>query len=329
MVEDLPARPTCMKNIDAVASDVLHPLNRHPADPARWASLVARHDKPGDKSPMAIGPNPQAAVSPGTHRGGSGSPLSRATRVVRSSADNGLAANEPVKSIAARINKSYQAVCREVARNRKPDGSYQPWFAHNQAHQRRRRPKLRLFTTELALREVVAAKLVGLNNLSRAVFATGQTSGPAAPPRHRRRPASRTSTRTHQLRNYVSAATGNYVSVHTEGEHADRIDADGWTLRSTDSSRAALVKQTIAVTDDGPVSSPQPDSPHFADRSANGHLAARSGRSLFRSNDKTRRWWGRRRTGASSARPPLSGRRSASRPIAIAAGPASGRPGGS
>ena len=44
---------------------------------------------------------------------------------------------------------------------------------------------------------------------------TGRTSDPAAPPRQPRRPASRTATRTHHLRNYVSAATGNYVSVHT------------------------------------------------------------------------------------------------------------------
>ena len=56
---------------------------------------------------------------------------------------DGLAAGESVKSIAARIGKSYQTVYREIARNRKPDGRYQPWFAHNQAYLRRRRPKLR------------------------------------------------------------------------------------------------------------------------------------------------------------------------------------------
>ena len=56
---------------------------------------------------------------------------------------DGLAADEPVKSIAVRIGKSYQTVYREIARNRKPDGRYQPWFAHNQAHLRRRRPKPR------------------------------------------------------------------------------------------------------------------------------------------------------------------------------------------
>ena len=56
---------------------------------------------------------------------------------------DGLARREPVSQIAARIGKTYQSVYREIARNRKPDGRYQPWFAHNQAYLRRRRPKLR------------------------------------------------------------------------------------------------------------------------------------------------------------------------------------------
>ena len=34
---------------------------------------------------------------------------------------------EPVKAIAVRIGKSYQSVHQEIARNRKPDGRYQPW----------------------------------------------------------------------------------------------------------------------------------------------------------------------------------------------------------
>jgi transposase, IS30 family len=41
------------------------------------------------------------------------------------------------KSIAARIGKCYQSVYREIVRNRKPGGRYQPWSAHNQAHLRR------------------------------------------------------------------------------------------------------------------------------------------------------------------------------------------------
>ena len=39
---------------------------------------------------------------------------------------DGLARNEPVTAIAARIGKSVQTVYREMARNRKPDGRYQP-----------------------------------------------------------------------------------------------------------------------------------------------------------------------------------------------------------
>ena len=64
-----------------------------------------------------------------------------------------------MKRIAARIGRSYQSVYREIARNRKPDGRYQPWYAHNQAHQRRRRPKPRRFTVDAQLRAVVAGKL--------------------------------------------------------------------------------------------------------------------------------------------------------------------------
>jgi IS30 family transposase len=72
---------------------------------------------------------------------------------------DGLAANESVKSIADRIGKSYQTIYREIARNRRPDGRYQPWYAHNQAHLRRRRPKARLFATDQRLRAAVAGKL--------------------------------------------------------------------------------------------------------------------------------------------------------------------------
>jgi IS30 family transposase len=53
---------------------------------------------------------------------------------------DGLGRGESVKSIAGRIGKRYQSVYREIARNRKPSGRYQPWNAHNQAYLRRRRP---------------------------------------------------------------------------------------------------------------------------------------------------------------------------------------------
>jgi IS30 family transposase len=72
---------------------------------------------------------------------------------------DGLGRGERVTAIAARIGKSFQSVYREIARNRKPDGRYQPWFAHNQAHGRRRRPKPRRLAVDTALREAVAGKL--------------------------------------------------------------------------------------------------------------------------------------------------------------------------
>lgn len=72
---------------------------------------------------------------------------------------DGLAVGDSVKSIAARIGKSYQTVYREIARNSKSDGRYQPWFAHNQAHLRRRRPKQERLAVDDQLRAVVADKL--------------------------------------------------------------------------------------------------------------------------------------------------------------------------
>ncbi|WP_218026658.1 helix-turn-helix domain-containing protein, partial [Cryobacterium levicorallinum] len=72
---------------------------------------------------------------------------------------DGLAAGEAVKGIAVRIGKSFQSVYREIARNRKADGTYQPWFAHNQAHLQRKRPKIRIFEEVPALRSIVAVKL--------------------------------------------------------------------------------------------------------------------------------------------------------------------------
>lgn len=72
---------------------------------------------------------------------------------------DGLDAGESVKAIAARIKESYQSVYREIARRRKPDGRYQPWFAHGQAHLNRRRPKQHRFTADPELRAVVEAKL--------------------------------------------------------------------------------------------------------------------------------------------------------------------------
>jgi transposase, IS30 family len=72
---------------------------------------------------------------------------------------DGLARGEPVKAIAVRLGRCYQTVYREIARNRKPGGRYQPWYAHNRAYERRRRPRPRRFAVDAELREIVAAKL--------------------------------------------------------------------------------------------------------------------------------------------------------------------------
>jgi IS30 family transposase len=72
---------------------------------------------------------------------------------------DGLARGEPVKAIAVRLGRCYQTVYREIARNRKPDGRYQPWYAHNRAYERRRRPRPRRFAVDAELRELVAVKL--------------------------------------------------------------------------------------------------------------------------------------------------------------------------
>ena len=37
------------------------------------------------------------------------------------------------------------------------------------------------------------------------------------------------------------------------GQDRYRVDDDGWTIRSTDGSRAAHAEHTVAVTGDGPV----------------------------------------------------------------------------
>jgi transposase, IS30 family len=72
---------------------------------------------------------------------------------------DGLHARHSIKQIAHAIGKSFQTVYREVARNRKPDGRYQPWWAHNQALLRRKRPKPARIAGSPVLRDLVHDKL--------------------------------------------------------------------------------------------------------------------------------------------------------------------------
>ncbi len=71
---------------------------------------------------------------------------------------DGLQAGQPVKQIAAGIGRSFQTVYREISRNSKPDGRYQPWWAHNQALFRRGRPRKEKLGSK-PLRALVHGKL--------------------------------------------------------------------------------------------------------------------------------------------------------------------------
>ncbi|WP_405652606.1 helix-turn-helix domain-containing protein [Streptomyces sp. NBC_00019] len=55
---------------------------------------------------------------------------------------DGLRAGKPPTAIAAAIRKSTSTVYREIARGKKDDGSYDPWWAQNQALLRRQRGRL-------------------------------------------------------------------------------------------------------------------------------------------------------------------------------------------
>ncbi|MBT2526988.1 IS30 family transposase [Streptomyces sp. ISL-99] len=72
---------------------------------------------------------------------------------------DGLHAELPVKEIAASIGKSFQSVYREIQRGSKPNGRYQPWWAHNQALLRRKRPKAEKLRDSEPLRTTVREKL--------------------------------------------------------------------------------------------------------------------------------------------------------------------------
>jgi transposase, IS30 family len=72
---------------------------------------------------------------------------------------DGLDAGQSVKAIGVSIGKSFQTVYREISRNRKPDGRYQPWYAHNQATLRRHRPKEHRIVVGGELHRAISEKL--------------------------------------------------------------------------------------------------------------------------------------------------------------------------
>jgi IS30 family transposase len=138
--------------------------NKAPAEAKRQFFELIRQGSSGEAASLIVGVSPSCGslwfIDAGSvnfiQRPISGRYLTQDDRIEIA---DGLAAGEAVKSIAYRIGKSYQTVYREIARNRKPDGRYQPWFAHNQAHVRRRRPRQRRLVIDHKLRAVVADKL--------------------------------------------------------------------------------------------------------------------------------------------------------------------------
>jgi IS30 family transposase len=64
-----------------------------------------------------------------------------------------------VKDIATSVGKSFQTVYREIERGSRPGIGYQPWWAHNQALLRRRRPKEEKIRSSEPLRTLVREKL--------------------------------------------------------------------------------------------------------------------------------------------------------------------------
>nr|WP_324197968.1 IS30 family transposase [Nocardia abscessus] len=72
---------------------------------------------------------------------------------------DGLRAKLAIKDIAASIGKSFQTVYREIERNSKPDGRSQPWWTHNQALLRPKRPKSNKIRDNNALRKIVYDEL--------------------------------------------------------------------------------------------------------------------------------------------------------------------------
>ena len=72
---------------------------------------------------------------------------------------DGLHAHVTVTLIAESLGRSFQTVYREIERNSKPDGTYQPFWAHNQALSRRQRPKQTKLDRDPVLRKVVRNKL--------------------------------------------------------------------------------------------------------------------------------------------------------------------------
>lgn len=129
-----------------------------------------------------------------------------------------------------------------------------------------RQADLRLIeSAQSALRAGIAAAVVGakLGDISAAVGAVGRGGGYGLNTDYGAHGIGRTMHEAPSVPNEgrpgrgMTLKPGLTIAIEpwflAGGDDAYRIDADGWTLRSGDRSRAAHVEHTIAITDDGPL----------------------------------------------------------------------------
>ena len=119
-------------------------------------------------------------------------------------------------------------------------------------------------TAEEALRAGIAAAVVGgrLGDVSAAIGAVGRAGGCGINTDHGGHGVGRRMHEEPHVPNEgragrgVRLRAGLVIAIEpwflAGGDDGYRVDADGWTLRSADGSRAAHVEHTVAVTDDGP-----------------------------------------------------------------------------
>ena len=129
----------------------------------------------------------------------------------------------------------------------------------------RLRPRgLLVETTERALAAGIAAAVVGnrIGDISAAIGAVGRAGGCGINTDQGGHGVGRSMHEAPSVPNEgragrgVTLRAGLVIAIEpwflAGGSDDYRVDADGWTLRSADGSRAAHVEHTVAVTEDGP-----------------------------------------------------------------------------
>jgi methionyl aminopeptidase len=119
-------------------------------------------------------------------------------------------------------------------------------------------------TAEAALQAGIAAAVVGgrVGDISAAISAVGRAGGCGINTDQGGHGVGRTMHESPHVPNEgragrgVPLRAGLVIAIEpwflAGGNDGYRVDADGWTLRSADGSRAAHVEHTVAVTADGP-----------------------------------------------------------------------------